>query len=394
VLQYDGTDWVNADLSALPDQTGNSGKFLTTDGTDASWGEVDALPDQTGNTGKYLTTDGSAPSWAELDIPSGTVQYNFISAGLPTGSLKGSFDGRQWESIQAPSIPGIEPKEFTALTYANNMFVLTAKDGGTSQSRIFTFFTSIDGITWETRSSFSFTNSGFDLGIKKIVYQNGVWLALSFSYNLFRSLDNGVTWSHVSPRPSGNHVNISTGNGLFHLIGYNTNYSSSDGVTWTTLTPPTANVQWSDSIFAFGQWFMFISNSSTFYTSPDLVTWTSRTIPTIYGNSRRGVFVNNLLVVIGENTRTAITTSTVGNAWASRIIENPGTNATNYQLRIGEVVFSNGTWVGGMQGAGSTQGSYLGTAVSNNAVHWSTGEISGLTRIGGIAAYNFVSPSA
>lgn len=49
--------------SILPEQTGNSGKYLTTDGTVASWQIVSALPTQTGNTGKYLTTDGTNASW-------------------------------------------------------------------------------------------------------------------------------------------------------------------------------------------------------------------------------------------------------------------------------------------------------------------------------------------
>jgi hypothetical protein len=40
---------------------------LTTDGTQVSWAEVDALPDQSGNSGKYLTTDGTDASWATLD---------------------------------------------------------------------------------------------------------------------------------------------------------------------------------------------------------------------------------------------------------------------------------------------------------------------------------------
>lgn len=47
----------------LPDQTGQSGKFLTTDGTDASWATVDALPTQTGHNGEVLTTNGTAASW-------------------------------------------------------------------------------------------------------------------------------------------------------------------------------------------------------------------------------------------------------------------------------------------------------------------------------------------
>ena len=42
------TAWNDLDYweGALPDQTSNAGKFLTTDGTDASWADVDALPDQ------------------------------------------------------------------------------------------------------------------------------------------------------------------------------------------------------------------------------------------------------------------------------------------------------------------------------------------------------------
>jgi hypothetical protein len=60
---------------ALPDQTGQSGKFLTTDGTNASWATVDALPGQTGQSGKFLTTNGSAASWATVDaLPSQSGQ--------------------------------------------------------------------------------------------------------------------------------------------------------------------------------------------------------------------------------------------------------------------------------------------------------------------------------
>jgi hypothetical protein len=49
---------------ALPGQSGNAGKFVTTDGTNASWAEV--YPSQTGNSGKFLTTNGTATSWAEI----------------------------------------------------------------------------------------------------------------------------------------------------------------------------------------------------------------------------------------------------------------------------------------------------------------------------------------
>jgi hypothetical protein len=31
-----------------------------------AWAAIDALPSQTGNSGKYLTTNGSAASWATI----------------------------------------------------------------------------------------------------------------------------------------------------------------------------------------------------------------------------------------------------------------------------------------------------------------------------------------
>ena len=65
-LTTNGTSVSWATVDALPSQSGNTGKFLTTNGTTASWATVDALPSQTGNSGKYLTTNGTTASWAAL----------------------------------------------------------------------------------------------------------------------------------------------------------------------------------------------------------------------------------------------------------------------------------------------------------------------------------------
>ena len=58
------SQWVPGAVDALPSQTGNEGKFLTTDGTDPAWAAVDALPSQTGNDGNTLRTDGTNAYWA------------------------------------------------------------------------------------------------------------------------------------------------------------------------------------------------------------------------------------------------------------------------------------------------------------------------------------------
>ena len=49
----------------LSAQSGNTGGM--------TWAEVDALPSQSGNNGKYLTTNGSAASWAVLDTDSNST---------------------------------------------------------------------------------------------------------------------------------------------------------------------------------------------------------------------------------------------------------------------------------------------------------------------------------
>lgn len=69
--------------SALPGQTGNAGKFLSTDGSGASWQSVTAdgvLPSQTGNSGRFLTTNGTTASW-------GTVSAGVTSVGLSVPSF-------------------------------------------------------------------------------------------------------------------------------------------------------------------------------------------------------------------------------------------------------------------------------------------------------------------
>jgi len=48
---------------------GTNGQYLQADSTQADgvkWATVDALPSQTGNSGKYLTTNGTTASWSTI----------------------------------------------------------------------------------------------------------------------------------------------------------------------------------------------------------------------------------------------------------------------------------------------------------------------------------------
>jgi hypothetical protein len=55
---------------------GTNGYYLKADSAQTTglvWAQVDALPSQTGNNGKFLTTDGSTASWAFVADPTPTV---------------------------------------------------------------------------------------------------------------------------------------------------------------------------------------------------------------------------------------------------------------------------------------------------------------------------------
>jgi len=65
-----GVILVGTGTSTYAAQTvGTDGQYLQADSTQADgvkWATVDALPSQTGNSGKYLTTNGSTASWATI----------------------------------------------------------------------------------------------------------------------------------------------------------------------------------------------------------------------------------------------------------------------------------------------------------------------------------------
>ena len=85
----------------LPDQTNNSGKFLTTDGSgNTSWATVDALPSQSGNNGKVLTTNGTTASWANETDPvfEASPAAGITSTDISNWNAKVS-DDHKWNDV-------------------------------------------------------------------------------------------------------------------------------------------------------------------------------------------------------------------------------------------------------------------------------------------------------
>jgi hypothetical protein len=113
---------------ALPDQTSNSGKFLTTDGTDAAWADVDTFPSQSGNSGYFLTTDGTAVAWAEVDaLPTQTGNTGYY---LKTDGTTASWDELSIDDLVAVSLDDIDGVTITGTPAEGQSLIY---DSSTSQ---------------------------------------------------------------------------------------------------------------------------------------------------------------------------------------------------------------------------------------------------------------------
>jgi hypothetical protein len=258
-----------------------------------SWAAVEALPSQTGNSGKYLTTNGTTASW-------GTVAYNWTQrkpgdgsiitkiayngsnlyvAVQGNGGLWTSPDGYTWTSRTS----GFGSTYINDVTYGNGIWVAVGNNG--------TLTTSTDGITWTARTS----NMGAN-NINAIAYANSLFVAVG---------EGGGT--------------TNTG-GLIY---------SSDGITWTrksqsiTVGPNYQDVCWNGTNWFIGS---SVSTNNYLYASTPSGTWTAgaRGSNTIYFSESDGtrtfILTNNEFQFTSSSTFASWSTvNSVGSPSSSKI---------------------------------------------------------------------------
>lgn len=102
VLQWNGSMWVNASVDALPSQSGENGKYLTTDGTTASWGTITIPPGTT-----VSDTAPSSPSvgqlWWESDTGILYIYYDGFWVEATAGIVGPQGDPGVIKSATAPT---------------------------------------------------------------------------------------------------------------------------------------------------------------------------------------------------------------------------------------------------------------------------------------------------
>ena len=211
---------------------------------------------------------------AAFGIPStGIYQGQGLFVALAydgTPRLMTSPDGINWIVRTTASLDSIV---WIHLTYGNGYFV--AGSQGTSLAY------SSDGITWTT---VTVASSYWCVG-----YGNGIFIALgantgSLVNRVYRSTNNGVSWTAYSVIADNSWISVTYGNGIFVAVAGsgtgNRIMTSPDGITWTLRSTP---ADYSFITIAFGNGLFVVStNANQFMTSPDGINWTMKSVPYNY----------------------------------------------------------------------------------------------------------------
>ncbi len=237
-------------------------------------------------------------------------------------SLKKNFDnlfGLKWE--QSSFLGG----QYTDIAYGDGMFVISC-DRDFSNTPVSGLLYSTNGKEWHQSN----IATGY---FSSVAYGDGVWVAGAYyGYEsniegLWYSTD-GKTWSQ-SNVASGEIISVAYGNGTWVALGYDGNYYSKNGSTWTSLTP---KLQGNKVCYANELW--VTGNNDGIYYSSDGINWTQSNI-TAAAYIYCAAYGNDIWVIGAHN---GIYYSKDGKTWAKAV-----TDISN--LCIESLTYGNGVFV-------------------------------------------------
>jgi hypothetical protein len=245
-----------------------------------------------------------------------TTSGLFVTWGN-SGTILTSLDGTTWDNRTSGT-----SNHLYGVIYGKSTFVAVGASG--------TIITSSDGTVWDNRTS------GTSNGLYEVThgtYGNNTFVTVGPSGTILSSSD-GTTWDNRTSGTSVTLWGVTYGNGTFVAVGNSgTILTSSDSTTWDNRTSGTSDllygVTYGNGIFVTGGYY-----SGNIYTSSDGTTWDNRTSGT--SNGLKGyTYGNNKFMAVGNSG--TILTSSDGITWDNRT---SGTSVT-----LWGVTYGNGTFV-------------------------------------------------
>jgi hypothetical protein len=258
-----GTSWVTGTFPFYPPSTGNrswaygNGLILFNHSIQAS--------DRTGTSSTDGITWTSRSTTAATNGPMtfGNGLFLAVPQSVASSSASISTDGVSWTLVTMPS-----SQFWYNLKFGNNKFVAIQGNGNSTAAAY-----STDATTWQA------TTMPSSQGWQNIIFANNIFHAIAWTGGSATSVaansTDGITWTQITV-PSGNWRGFNAvGNGKVLALGTGTTARvSTDSITWTAATLPVAL----DTItFAQGNFIGYSSTTRNYYTSTDAVSWTTVT---------------------------------------------------------------------------------------------------------------------
>lgn len=240
LYRFDGTNWVTyqAELSTTeagtisidPSPSSGSSNLVTSGGVYTALQNIDALPDQTGQSGKYLTTNGTAASWANVNIPTATSDLTndsgFItSADIPVTSVNTKTGA---VSLSASDVGALPDSTTYVSSFNGNTGAITYDPipSQTGQSGKFlttdgtdTSWATVDALPAQSGNSGKFlTTNGTSASWTTVTQDDHKWNDVS----LTKSVTTSTSDQYV---PTLNSTSATSANLLKALSGATTSYS-------------------------------------------------------------------------------------------------------------------------------------------------------------------------
>ncbi|MES2696536.1 MAG: hypothetical protein V4773_23910, partial [Verrucomicrobiota bacterium] len=167
--------------------------------------------------------------WKDVTFGNGT----YVAVG-DDGMIATSADGGAWTMRRMNTAQVV----LNAVEFADGRFVAV---GMGTETRIGAalIMTSTDGITWATNDTIA---NSVNAQLRDVAYGNGTWVISGFGGARFMSSTDGATWTQRAAPGTGIPGKIAFGAGRFvSTASGNTGYTSTDGITWTSVNVAPAN---------------------------------------------------------------------------------------------------------------------------------------------------------
>lgn len=261
-------DFTGATITAPTQSTADSSTKVATTAFVNNVAMNPALPNQTGNAGKFVTTDGTNASWGSVGTTLQTL--GIFSAAAATVNPVSSMDVIENGVYQTSLDAGAQ----LHLAASSTLFCAAHISNGVGSN----VSTSPDGITWTSRALSTASNWTIESdGTGFLAVENAAtvvnYSATGVTFSVTTSLPgNRQTGANLVSRTTGEYMTRGTASTttLYHTVN--------NGTTWTTQTAPVANM---NTLQVNSGLYVGSAGGSSYYTSATGLTgsWTTRTLP-------------------------------------------------------------------------------------------------------------------